>query len=103
VTLRPRLITSRRSSGEGIGGGEAAAAIGGGEALATAVTGVGAAPATAVIGVGAVADGGGGKLPKSKGATKTLAMTSLRQKNQPTTISRSDLTDGGRARRVPLG
>jgi hypothetical protein len=65
VTLRPRLITSRRSSGEAIGGGAAAAAIGDGAALATAVTGVGVALATAVIGGGAAADGGGGKLLQS--------------------------------------
>ena len=67
MTLRPRLITSPRSSGEAIGGGAAAAVTGGGEALATAVIGVGAAPATAVIGVGAAADGGGGRPPNLEG------------------------------------
>src|SRR5258708_257744 len=51
ATFRPRLTTSRRSSGA-IDDGAAAVAIGDG-----------AATAMAVIDAGAAADGGGGKLP----------------------------------------
>ena len=71
ATLRPRLITSRRSSGA-IGDGVAVAVIGVGAAIATAtaVTGVGVALA-AGIGGGAAADGGAGRLPDRRDNIET--------------------------------